>query len=568
MTQVSDARGAIHAFTFDARNAVQSYTDPLQQAETYTYDANHNLATVTDRNGKTRSYAYDHRDRLSSITYADGSSVAYTYDVAGRLTRAQDSQTGALTFAYDDFDRLITAGSTKGTVSYTYYSNGLRKTTTVSGQPVIRYTYDDGNRLTRIDQDAGSANNNVAQAVQFSYDDDGKRTLVILPNNIAVRYAYDVAGRLAAMTYLNADGSTLGDINYGYDAIGRRTTMGGSLARMNLPAAVPPGSVDAGNRLVNWNGKTITFDRNGNMTGDGTNTYVWDVRDRLVQIRDAGGGQIASFTYDAVGRRLTRDVNGNVMGYVYDGANVVQALNGAAVDNSQPGNVLATYITGLGIDELFAAQTGTGASALVTSYLTDALGSTLRLADGNGAKLVDYSYEPYGATTADAAHANPFQYTGRENDGTGFYYYRARYYSPEMARFISADPLGLSAGLNFYSYVEGNPITYVDPLGLRVSEMYRPLAGGAYPIWYHTAVNVNGEIYGFHPEGVRRENPADYENWGGHEKVIYPDNSQDARILKYLRDAAAGKNPKFNDHNYDAWNNNCFDFARGAYGSK
>jgi RHS repeat-associated protein len=101
------------------------------------------------------------------------------------------------------------------------------------------------------------------------------------------------------------------------------------------------------------------------------------------------------------------------------------------------------------------------------SYLTDALGSVIRLNNEAGAKVVDYTYEPYGKTTADAMNDNPIQYTGRENDGaTGFYYYRARYYSPLYQRFISEDPIGLMGGINKYAYVEGDPVFFSDPMGL------------------------------------------------------------------------------------------------------
>jgi len=70
--------------------------------------------------------------------------------------------------------------------------------------------------------------------------------------------------------------------------------------------------------------------------------------------------------------------------------------------------------------------------------------------------------------------ANAFQYTGRENDGpalsgvegTGLYYYRARYYQPRLQRFIAEDPIGLTAGVNFYAYVENKPANWIDPLGL------------------------------------------------------------------------------------------------------
>jgi RHS repeat-associated protein len=98
--------------------------------------------------------------------------------------------------------------------------------------------------------------------------------------------------------------------------------------------------------------------------------------------------------------------------------------------------------------------------------LTDALGSTLALTDTGGAVRQTYSYEPYGEVTASGSSDNPYQYTGRENDGTGLYYYRARYYSPALKRFVSEDPMGLAAGLNSYAYVHGNPISATDPLGL------------------------------------------------------------------------------------------------------
>jgi RHS repeat-associated protein len=57
------------------------------------------------------------------------------------------------------------------------------------------------------------------------------------------------------------------------------------------------------------------------------------------------------------------------------------------------------------------------------------------------------------------------QYTSRENDATGLLYYRARYYDPVLKRFISSDPIGLAGGMNMYAYVEGDPVSLVDPTG-------------------------------------------------------------------------------------------------------
>ncbi|KAA8918168.1 hypothetical protein CEK64_19165 [Xanthomonas sontii] len=78
-----------------------------------------------------------------------------------------------------------------------------------------------------------------------------------------------------------------------------------------------------------------------------------------------------------------------------------------------------------------------------------------------------YDYTPYGQTSqASAGTTNPYQYTGRERDASGLYYYRARYYSPNQGRFVSEDPIGLAVGLNSYAYVNGNPIGLTDSTGL------------------------------------------------------------------------------------------------------
>lgn len=99
-------------------------------------------------------------------------------------------------------------------------------------------------------------------------------------------------------------------------------------------------------------------------------------------------------------------------------------------------------------------------------FLPDKLGSTLVLADAAGAVATQYTYEPFGRTTVSgAATTNSFQYTGRENDGTGLYYYRARYYHVRLSRFLSEDPAGFDPMANLYPYVANSPVTYIDPSG-------------------------------------------------------------------------------------------------------
>ena len=125
-----------------------------------------------------------------------------------------------------------------------------------------------------------------------------------------------------------------------------------------------------------------------------------------------------------------------------------------------------TYIRGLNIDEPYVRK---GASD--EFYETDALGSSVALTNSAGASQTTYTYEPFGTTTqTGTASTNPFQFTGRENDGTGLYYYRARYYSPKVQRFTSEDPIGFYAGPNFYTYVNNRVTRFSDPWGLDPSQ--------------------------------------------------------------------------------------------------
>jgi RHS repeat-associated protein len=189
------------------------------------------------------------------------------------------------------------------------------------------------------------------------------------------------------------------------------------------------------------------------MTSDGTHGYTWDARNRLSQM---DLGNTASFVYDPFGRRTSKTVVGTQTGFLYDGANPVQELSGATAT--------ANLLSG-GLDEIFQRTDSAGAR----SFLTDALGSTLALTDASAAVQTSYTFDPFGNTTSTgAASTNSFQYTGRELDGTGLYFYRARYYNPAIGRFISEDPIEFEAGSpNFYAYVGNDPIDGIDPFGLK-----------------------------------------------------------------------------------------------------
>jgi RHS repeat-associated protein len=350
---------------------------------------------------------------------------------------------GTITRTYDGFDRLTQEQTPEGTVTYTFDAAGRRATMTVAGQATVNYTWDNANRLTQIAQGTDT--------IAFSYDNADRQTSTTLANGVLMTYAFDNANQVSSITYTKG-GNTLGDVQYTYDNGGRRSKITGSLAATDLPAVVASAAYNANNQLTSWGGVTQTFDLNGNLTSDGTKTYTWSVRDQLATIT---GGVTASFAYDGTGRRKSKTVGGTQTGFVYDGLNFVQELNG-----STP---MANLITG-GIDELFQRKEGSTTS----SAITDALRSVIGLTDAAGTLQTQYSFEPYGkATTAGTANNNSQKYAAREDDGTGTIYYRARYYMPLSARFISEDVVGWASGqTNGYAYVNGDPILYSDPLGL------------------------------------------------------------------------------------------------------
>ncbi|MGZ4828200.1 MAG: RHS repeat-associated core domain-containing protein [Candidatus Angelobacter sp.] len=247
---------------------------------------------------------------------------------------------------------------------------------------------------------------------------------------------------MTGITY-KFNANTLGSLTYSYDSLGRRTQVGGSFAQTGLPSSITSAIYDAANELTNWNGTTINYDTNGNMLSDGTNAFSWNARNQVVTLNSV------SLQYDGFGRRTKNLQNTS---FLFDGANAVQELFGSAPT--------ANLING-GIDEIFTRADSTGAF----TPLKDTLGSTIALVDANGNVVTQYAYDPFGNTTVyGATNANEFQYTGRENEGNGLYFYRARYYSPMLGRFINEDPIGFGGGTNFYSYVFDSPTISSTPV--------------------------------------------------------------------------------------------------------
>jgi RHS repeat-associated protein len=445
---VTDARSNVTAYAYNRMDRLESRTDPLLRRETYLYDPAGNLTQFTNRKGQATSFAYDALGRLNRATYSDASTTTYVYDAGNRLKQLVDSRSGTITVAYDSLDRVTQEATPQGTVTYAYDKAGRRTSMTVVGQPTVTYIYDNADRLTRTTQ--------ATSVVTMAYDRAGRRTTLTLPGGIIVVYVYDAASRLTGITYKR--GSTvLGNLTYQYDRAGNRVKTGGTWARASAPSTISSASYDKANQQLASGSRTMTFDRNGNVQSvtepTGTTTFTWDARNRLAAV--AGPSLNASFTYDALGRRIAKTFAGTTTSILHDGLNPVQERSGGAV--------IANILSGLRIDEYFARTDGGGSRTVLAA----ALGSTVALTDNSGMVQTEYTYEPFGRTSVLGPNTNPFQFASRENDKTGLYYLRARYYEPTLHRFLAEDPIGFLGGdANLYSYVGNSPLNRVDPYGL------------------------------------------------------------------------------------------------------
>jgi RHS repeat-associated protein len=460
LLSLTDARSHTTSYTYDAADRTATRTDPLQSLDYYAYDGNGNLTQTIDRQQQVTTLNYDVLDRVTMVTFNDGSTTTYTYDAGDRLRRIVDSVGGTITREYDGLDRLLSETTPHGTVTYEYDLDGRRRTMTVTGQLDVTYEYDDAHRLTSITQ--GSS------VVGFAYDNADRRLALTLPNGVVTTYGFDNANQLTELTYTRGQ-TTLGTLTYTYDAAGQRTSASGTWARTNLPAAVDAATYDSANRVASWQGQQFSFDANGKLMSDGATDYTWNARNELTGV---SGSVSATFGYDGAGRRSSRTEGGTGVQFLYDGLNPVEELSG--------GTPTANLLTGLDLDQYFTRTDAAGTS----TFLSDALGSTIALTTSAGALATEYLFQPFGSTLASGtATTNALSFTGREVDGTGLQYFRARYYSPSSGRFISEDPIGLLDGPNMYSYVHNSPLTFRDPLGLSAQSSalccLKGAAGGA-----------------------------------------------------------------------------------------
>ncbi len=252
-----------------------------------------------------------------------------------------------------------------------------------------------------------------------------------------IEYTYDPLYRLTSATSSGDD-----PYLYTYDAVGNRLTEKHGLATTY--------QYDAANRLTRVNSIPIPWDANGNMLKGSSNgiTYSYDAANRLVSMQESG--VTTTYAYNGLGDRLRQTVHGATTLYTLD-------LNAGLTQVLDDGTYSYTY----GVDRI-SQQRGNK----VDYFLGDALGSVRQLADRNGNITLAMDYDPYGAGRSEQTH---YGFAGEYTDASGLVYLRARYYAPQMGRFLTRDmwegDANTPASLNRFNYAHSNPVMNTDPSG-------------------------------------------------------------------------------------------------------
>ena len=551
VASTTDAANKTTTFQYDALSRVTSLTDAISQqyefvydalgrqtqttrggvSMSYAYDEVGNRIQRTDYNGVVTNYSYDNLNRLTTITYPSRT-ITFAYDPLGNLTRSTN-ENGSVYISYDNRYRVSSFSDPffYG-ISYNYDTVGNRTKLKVNGATYATYTYDAVNRLTSL---ADSASLNFT----YSYDAGNRLTTRTAPNGVTTSYAYDGLDRLTSLMH-TAGGNTLtGNLYtynnannisswttaseqkaYTYDAVDRVTNVTnyemhaenysydgvGNRVASHLSATYAYQPV---NKLTSTATATYSYDNNGNLISktdaSGTTSYSFNEEHQLTQVTLASGLTV-NYKYDGLGRRIQRTTSaGADERYVYDG-------HDALIDLNADWSVATTYFNGLGMDNHLRQASATSG---VSYFLTDHLGSTVGLTDISGTVLEQLTYDSFGNSAVSAR--TRYGYTGRERDpDTGLLYYRARFYDPQLGRFVSEDPIGLDAGLNQFAYVSNNPQRATDPTGLYEIDVH-------YYLTYYLAIKTGcftdaeaREIANGN-QGVD-ENPATSPAYGGDER--------------------------------------------------
>ncbi len=523
-TKYTDKNQNVTAYEYDSKNNLTKVKNALNEVNTYTYDNQGNVLTQKDASSNVISFVYDINgneikkiDQLSNEdvkTYYqngllktfktnNGDIFTYTYDVHDRLVseevnnevttyeydnNSNKTKIGNILKTYDELNRVISSTENGKTVSYTYLDDDKKLVVTDPNQNVTTEEYDKVGRLKKV--------TSSGKVTEYEYNNDGSLNKQVDESKVS-EYEYYKDKMLKNLTTKTKSGILIEENSYEYDA-------NNNILKDNSKVY----TYDALNRIKTTNDTEYTYDKSGNIASktviDGNTikatTYIYNAKNQLTksnvlentalvsettysydlngnQIEEVANGQtvtntynarnelikvekgqaISEYSYNSAGKRIQKVTDNNTINFVYDSDNVILELD-------ENGNEVATNTYGL---NLIKRETGDDEGY----YVYNGHGDVTKVIDTTNEELNTYVYDEFGSIKEEnETFNNPFKYAGYYYDNeTKTYYLRSRYYNPEIQRFISEDTyrgeLNDPLSLNYYTYVNNNPLIYNDPDG-------------------------------------------------------------------------------------------------------
>lgn len=530
LNRIQDAGGAVSSGSHNVRDLRTHWTDADAGSATYSYNSLGELVAWSDAKHQSFSATYDALGRLVSRSQPEGSSTwNWGASAAARNIGRLQSKSGlgyAESRSYDDFGRIRTRRITTDQAydyDYTYNALGAVDTLTYPASPVptgqsgarfkIRYSYRAGSpaQIDDVSQPAArtlwqlKAVNDFDAPVQeglardtisrsSNYDAATQRLTGLQAgvagaagNRQSLAYQWDAAGNLTqrrdvnqglteAFTYDGLDRLTFSARNgspnlaIGYTAAGNITYRSDVGNYVYGDAARPHAVTAAGS-------ETLGYDANGNVASRNGLAQQWSSANLLVTVRKAGfQSQFAYGPDNQRWRQVAGYQNGTETTHYVGGLLEKEAATSTGV------TYWRHYVPTPGGDTAVVSRNSNG-STTTTYLLGDHLGSTDALLDDAGSTVGRTSFTPTGSRRGDnwssgtapdwlaIANSTRQGYTGHEMlDNVGLVHMNGRVYDPQLARFLSADPLignlGDSQSVNPYAYVGNRPLNATDPTGL------------------------------------------------------------------------------------------------------
>ena len=306
---------AATTYTYDAAGNLLTETSPLGSVTTYTHDKEGNVLTQVDENGKQTAYTYDKLYRMVSRKDADGTAT-FAYDKAGNMTSAKDGN-GTVAFAFDALSRTTkVTNEDSTTTAYTYDAASNRLSITYPDGKAVTTAYDIlGNVKSQTDHDG--------TGITYTRDAEGRTIKEGHSDGSTTEYDYNAAGLLTLQKEVTKNNSTRRQTAYTYDDAGNIVSENRSGVDIDKKDELVRYYYDKANQLIRTNveGKNTkySYDLAGNLLSDGTNTYTYDLQNRLTS--KTGKDGTTTYTYDAAGNLIKKAAPDGTTEYTYTAQN-------------------------------------------------------------------------------------------------------------------------------------------------------------------------------------------------------------------------------------------------------